>query len=77
MKFWIARESCGLWLFDSKPIKRNRNNDKYYIWNNNRYSIDHKLFPEITFENSPKEIELKLKRELSFKEMERLIDDLI
>ena len=60
MKLWIARDDYGLWLFDLPPIKRNRNGDKYFIWKNIRYSIDSKLFPEITFENSPMQIELKL-----------------
>lgn len=60
MKLWVAKDDYGLWLFDSEPIKRNRHGDKYFIWENNRYSIDHKLFPEVTFENSPQEVELKL-----------------
>ena len=40
-------------------------------------SINNALFPEVTFENSPQEVELRLKNKLSFEEMEELIDDLI
>ena len=60
MKLWIARDSNGLYLFDLPPIKRNRDGDKYYTWEHLRYKIDYKLFPEITFENSPQEVEFKL-----------------
>lgn len=78
MKFWIARDDYGLWLFVNKPVKTIINRDKYFVKKDNiRYSIDSNLFPEITWKNSPQEIEFKLKDELSFEEMERLIDDLI
>ena len=77
MKLWIARDPSGLYLFNMEPIKRICMGDKYFVWEDKRYSIDTKLFPEITFENSPQEVELKLKNELSFEEMEELIDDLI
>lgn len=61
MKLWIARDSYGLWLFAHKPIKCITNGDKYFSRQNNiRYSIDSFLFPEITFENSPKKIELNI-----------------
>ena len=55
---WIARDDYGLWLFVYKPIKTIINGDKYFFKRDNiRYSIDSNLFPEITFENSPREIE--------------------
>lgn len=61
MKLWIARDSYGLWFFVDKPTKVIFNGDKYFVKQGNvRYSIDSKLFPEITFENSPKQVELKL-----------------
>ena len=61
MKLWIARDDYGLWVFVNKPTKTTINGDKYFVkhWNV-RYSIDSKLFPEITFDNSPQQIELKL-----------------
>lgn len=57
---WIARDDYGLWLFVNKPTKTILNGDKYFFKRDNiRYSIDSNLFPEITFENSPREIEFK------------------
>lgn len=58
MKFWIARDLDGtLGLLDGdkpKPILGE------WIPNNNYYNIDNRLFPEVTYKNSPQEIELKL-----------------
>ena len=51
--------------------------DCFQVPNKEFLVIPNDLFPEITFENSPQEVELKLKNELSFEEMEELIDDLI
>lgn len=69
MKFWIARDEDGsLWMFDDKPIKIknfwgvNRDSEKYtqskpakplYDW----------YFPEVTFENGPMLVEIKLSKE--------------
>lgn len=64
MKIWIARDSYGLWLFENKPTKYLSNGDKCFNkFGNTRYLIDSRLFPEITFNNSPQEIELKLIKE--------------
>ena len=63
MKLWIARDNSGLYLFDSEPIKRICVDDKYFVWEDKRYSIDTKLFPEVIFENSPQKVELKLIKE--------------
>ena len=61
MKLWIARDDYGLWLFINKPVKTLINRDKYFIKRDNIiYHIDSKLFPEVTFENSPQEVEFKL-----------------
>lgn len=58
---WIARDDYGLWLFVNKPTKTILNGDKYFIKRDNiRYSIDSNLFPEITFENSPKKVKFEL-----------------
>ena len=58
MKMWIARDfGGGLYLFPEKPIKL----VKYNCWDGEDwYKIDQDLFPEVTFENSPVEVELKL-----------------
>ena len=64
MKLWIARDSYGLWLFDNKPKKVVINGDKWcQITIGNRYELDYKLFPTITFENSPMLAEIELVKE--------------
>lgn len=60
MKFWIARNTDDtLVLFQSKPILGSN-----FIWeellNEDCMYIEEYLFPEVTWENSPKEVELKL-----------------
>ena len=60
MKLRIAREKCGhLYLHKGKPFKEDG------MWFN-RYDVYMKLptkdFPEVTFENSPKEVELVIKK---------------
>lgn len=57
MKLWIARDERGnnLFLYKSKP---KLNGD---IWESSEmYDIDNILFPEVTFENSPQQVEIKL-----------------
>lgn len=61
MKLWIARDkSGGLWLFKNKPIYTVFWKDTF---ENNIGELDYRLFPEITFENSPQEVELKLTKQ--------------
>lgn len=57
-KMWIARDfGGGLYLFPEKPIKL----VEYNCWDGEDwYKIDQDLFPGVTFENSPMEVELKL-----------------
>ena len=63
MKMYIARDSYGLWLFRKKPTKYLSNGDKCFNKvGNTRYLIDSQLFPEVTFENSPQEVELVIKK---------------
>lgn len=64
MKLWIARDFDGsLWMYKRKPAKKAHHfcpfteSDLYKV---DYYYLPHKLFPEVTFENSPKVIELKL-----------------
>ena len=56
MKLWIARDRYGLWLLETNPYI---NNDMFTC-DGNVYRIDDDLFPEVTFENSPMQVELKL-----------------
>ena len=56
MKLWIARDNDGMLLihFYEPIIDR-------LEWISLDYRvIDSNLFPEVTFENSPREVELKL-----------------
>lgn len=60
MKFWIARNTDDtLVLFQSKPILGTD-----FIWeelyNEDCMYIEEDLFPEVTFENSPQVVEIKL-----------------
>ena len=70
MKLWIARDKDNtLIIFQSKPLLDNKCN-WYEILNEDFMLIPEYLFPEVTFENSPQEVELKLKNKLSFEEMD-------
>ena len=57
MELWIARDEIGLGLYDTEPFLEY---DGSWSSSGNWYEIDEKLFPEVTFENSPKRVELKL-----------------
>ena len=73
-KLWIARdENGGLYLYNDKPILWNFEGQQKFV--PNRYKgtpfepesiahfimkIDSKLFSELTFENSPQQVELTL-----------------
>ena len=62
MKLWIARDACGYSeLYVEEPIKKNG----YFecVPNTGWFTISHRLFPEVTFENSPQQVELKLVKE--------------
>ena len=59
MKLWIARDECGdLWLYSVEPKKYN---DKGFF-DTERIAMELPTteFPEINFNNSPQEVELKL-----------------
>ena len=57
MKLWITRNKSGtLVLWFNKPVKQGEewySNDGFFI-------LDYVQFPEVTFENSPQEVEIKL-----------------
>lgn len=58
MKLWICRDKYGLWLSKTRPFLSDG------MWTNNNGTLDRidsdDLFSEVTFENSPQEVELKL-----------------
>lgn len=61
MEFWIARDWDGLTLFQSES-KPQLSDD--YLWYDNGdgdfMQLSKDLFPEITFENSPKKIKIEV-----------------
>ena len=60
MKLWIARNKDNtVVLFQSKPILNN-NQEWDEILNEDFMLIPEYLFPEVTFESGPQEIEFKL-----------------
>lgn len=60
MKMWIGRDDYGLYLFEDKPYLVN---DKSYSCDGFIVQISDDNFPEVTFENSPQKVELKLVEE--------------
>ena len=68
MKLWIARDTDeALWLYTTKPVLLDDKrrfccpDDVYGI--DEQYQINQHLFPEVTFENSPQMVEIKLVKE--------------
>ena len=62
MKFWVSRDFDGtLVLSNRQPYLPNKCYD-YFCFDNDvsLYYLDRNMFPEVTFENSPKQVELKL-----------------
>lgn len=60
MRLWIAK-CWGLRLYEYKPELHVKGNYKCFLPSKGKvYEIDEDLFPEITFENSPQRVELKL-----------------
>ena len=63
MEFWIARNKNGaLALYTEEPILYY---NEYYEgpYKSQSIDLDENLFPEVTFENSPQQVELKLVKE--------------
>ena len=66
MKLWVARDKDGdLYLYNYEPCK-NKISGRFTCgikpngeWSE-EYELNSHLFPEVTFENSPREVELKL-----------------
>lgn len=61
MRIWVARDEDDiLRLFEIKPFL-NINNE--WDCDANYFVIDEDQFPEVTFENSPQQVEIKLVKE--------------
>ena len=60
MKLWIARDMRGdLYLYTEKPEKIATYG---YFTCDDWFELDTNAFPELTFENSPMEVKLVLKK---------------
>ena len=65
MKLWIARDlNNRLYFYKDKPVREKDefipDPDKSCYWE----ELNKKKFPEVTFENSPQQVELKLVNKL-------------
>ena len=62
MRLWIARDLDGsLYIYDKRPkLVSNSYFDSQGVSDNQMYVGDYTRFPEVTFENSPKMVELEL-----------------
>ena len=61
MKLWIARDKDGmLFLYKDEPKLAYSNAHYFDVVNSEGYVLPIGLYPEVTFENSPQEAELKL-----------------
>lgn len=62
MGLWIARDLDGdLWLYNRKPVKKSWGGFIPIDDDCDIMPIDNDLYPEVTYENSPKEVELIIK----------------
>jgi hypothetical protein len=59
MELWIARDRAGiLRIYDNKPKVDKRKQEITFI--GGYYEINSNLFPEVTFENSPRKVKISL-----------------
>ena len=68
MEIYVARDEETVYcrLFSSKPEKRYSTYYEKFVWTNHSpndgIQLDMDCFPEVTFENSPMEVELVIKK---------------
>ena len=59
MSIWIARDKeGGLWVYPDKPIRLTNRFESEDVLAD-YFPINSKLYPEVTWENSPKELVVK------------------
>lgn len=65
MELWLRRYKNGeLWIFEDHPgYYPNQTKEWLHEHGIHCFYIDESLFPEVTFENSPQKVELKLIKE--------------
>lgn len=63
MELWIARDKNG-YLYGYDEIPQKKENYGFFIatnvFNNKQYALDSRLFPEVTWENSPRKVKIEL-----------------
>lgn len=63
MKLWIARDEDGsLYLFKDKPHIEDDGEGQFWCSVEDSMRLNVRAYPEVTFENSPMEVELVLKK---------------
>lgn len=60
MKLWVARDYRGLYIFENQPQLID---DKFHSFTGFILLVQNDKFPEVTFENSPQMVEIKLIKE--------------
>lgn len=60
MRIWVARDYRGLYIFENKPQLII---DIFHSFTGFILLVQDDKFPEVTFENSPQLIEIKLSKE--------------
>lgn len=63
MRAWIARDRDGLFIYTQPPSINPIRKDVYMVIDGDFLPIDKNLFPEVTFENSPQAVEIKLEND--------------
>ena len=69
LKLWVARDfgEESIWFYFDKPKLVNYKWCGTLVYNGSAYpgiNMHKNIFPEVTFENSPQEVEIKLVNEL-------------
>ena len=70
MKMWIARDRVGiiqgfnsqLAIYENKPFLQSDIKEGIFFCEGIYFTLPSHYFPEVTFENSPMEVELVIKR---------------
>lgn len=58
MEYWIARDLDNrLYLYTNEPVRKT---EAFVLSKGLMYQIDEHLFPEVTWENSPKQVNIEL-----------------
>ena len=59
---WIARDKDGsLWLYETKPCLNSNGDDFVQTSDGDSMQLRDDMFSQVTFENSPKEVEISVK----------------